>query len=91
MVLAARLGLDPAGDVDRVGMGDGDRLGDVLGAQAAGDDRRDLGAVLAQQPPVEALAGAAPEPLAAPVEEVEVGAERLGARGCRRRWRRGSP
>ena len=37
MVLAARLGLDAAGDVDRVGVGDVDRGGDVLRPQAAGE------------------------------------------------------
>ena len=78
MVLAPGLELDAAGDVDRVGMGDRDRGGDVVGPQAAGEDRRHLGAVAAQQLPVEALAGPAPQPLAAAVEEVEVGPEGLG-------------
>ena len=79
VVLAAGLGLDAAGDVDGVGLGDRDRRGDVVRPQAAGEDVRDLGAMPAQQLPVEALAGAAPEPLAAPVEEVEVGPVGLGA------------
>ena len=78
MVLAAGLDLDPAGDVDRVGLGDRDRGGDVVGPQPAGEDRRHVGAVAAQQLPVEALAGPAPEALAAAVEEVEVGPVGLG-------------
>src|SRR5881394_23306 len=77
MVLATRLSLDPAGDVDRIWMRDGNRLGDVAGVQPTGENRRNLGAPLTQQTPVETLAGATPEALRAFVEEVEVSAKGL--------------
>ena len=69
--------VDPEMDDERRG-GDPNRLGDVFGAQAAGDDRRYARATLGQQTPVEALAGTAPKPFCAFVEEVEVGPKRLG-------------
>ena len=70
MILATRLRLHPARHVNRERMCHRDRFGDVLGPQPTGDDRRDLGAMLAQQPPVEAFAGTTPEAFAAPVKEM---------------------
>jgi hypothetical protein len=79
VVLYPRLALDAARDVDGRRPADRDRFGHVLRLQPAGEDRRDLGPARAEQLPVEALAGASGGSGAVRVEEMKVGAERLGA------------
>ena len=77
-VLEARLGLDPGGHVDAPRAHGGDRVADVLGRQAAGQEQRHLRVALGGQAPVPGAAGAAAGAgRAGGVEQVEVGVEAL--------------
>ena len=85
MVLAARLGLDAAGDVDRVGPGDLDRLGDVLRASGR---RRGSTAPRSGGPRSSSQSKVSPVPPAGPWRYGRRGGSRCGRprrRGCRRR------
>ena len=72
-VLAAGLRLGAAGDVDAEGTRRLDRLGHVVGRQAAGEHDRRTVWVEERELPVEALAGAAGRARRMRVEQMEVG------------------
>ena len=67
----------PGRGVDRPRVDVGDRLGEVVGAEAAGEDQRRLRAPPLEQAPLPRLAAAAAEAGRGGVEQVEVGVEAL--------------